>query len=223
MEKHAGDRRVKRTHQMLRDALFALIEERGYDQLTIQDITERATVGRATFYVYYRDKEQLLLESVNALMEDLNRQLQTLSVHELLARRQTFGLIFFRHAFEHAALYRVLLSERSAAVVTVRLQANMAAHMQHEVTEQMVALADVALSAEMLAEYCAAVLWSLAGWWVRNQFPLSVEEMGQIYWQLINQGMIGTLHLSDLGQEAHPLCAGESDEARSRRSLSPGG
>lgn len=197
MEKHVGDRRVKRTHQMLRDALFTLIEERGYDQLTIQDITERATVGRATFYVYYRDKEQLLLESVSELMEDLNRQLQTLSVHELLARRQTFGLIFFRHVFEHAPLYRALLSEHGAAIVTMRLQTNMATRMQQEVTEHLVALTDSALPAELLAEFCASVLWSLAGWWVRNHFPLLVEEMGQIYWQLINQGMIGTLRLSE--------------------------
>lgn len=50
---------VKRTHKMLNNALFSLIEERSYDSLSIQDITERANIGRATFYVHYRDKEHL--------------------------------------------------------------------------------------------------------------------------------------------------------------------
>lgn len=54
------DRRVRRTKRRLKDALLELIEERDYDRITIQDITDRADVGRSTFYSHFTSKEDLL-------------------------------------------------------------------------------------------------------------------------------------------------------------------
>jgi len=190
MAKRTEDRRVKRTRQMLHAALLSLIEERGYDSLSIQDITERANIGRATFYVHYQEKEQLLLDSVNAVMEDLTAHYQTFSAHDIFVKQQSFSVILFQHVFEHASLYRALLSERGAALVATRLQREMAARVHHLVIKQLITLSTVELPVDMLAEYCAAALWSLVGWWLRNDFPLSIEKMGQIYWQLINQGFL---------------------------------
>ncbi len=54
------DRRVARTRQLLRDALVSLILERGYDEVTVQDVLDRANLGRSTFYAHYRNKDDLL-------------------------------------------------------------------------------------------------------------------------------------------------------------------
>jgi AcrR family transcriptional regulator len=197
MEKRTGDRRVKRTRQMLHQALLSLIEERGYDSLSIQDITERANIGRATFYVHYQDKEQLLLDSVNEVMEDLDAHYQSISAIEIFVKRQTFSVVLFQHVLEHAALYRALLSERGAALITTRLQREMAARLKQQAIEPLLALATVKLPADLLAEHCAASLWSLVSWWLRNDFPKPIEEMGQIFWQLINQGFLITLGVQE--------------------------
>ena len=61
------DRRVRRTRQLLRDALMELTLERGYDRVTVQDILDRADVGRSTFYAHYRDKDDLLVAEFEAL------------------------------------------------------------------------------------------------------------------------------------------------------------
>ena len=61
------DRRVRRTRQLLRDALMELTLERGYDRVTVQQILERADVGRSTFYTHYRDKDDLLVGEFEAL------------------------------------------------------------------------------------------------------------------------------------------------------------
>jgi AcrR family transcriptional regulator len=53
------DPRVKRTRQLLLDAFGALLVEKGFEALTVQDVTERATVNRATFYAHYKDKYDL--------------------------------------------------------------------------------------------------------------------------------------------------------------------
>jgi len=56
------DRRVTRTRSALRQAFRDLVEEKGYEAVTIEDITEQANLGRTTFYLHYHDKEDLLLE-----------------------------------------------------------------------------------------------------------------------------------------------------------------
>jgi AcrR family transcriptional regulator len=196
MEKRPIDRRVLRTRQMLRDALFELIEERGYDALSIQDITERANIGRATFYVHYVDKEQLLLASAKDLLDDLHRHLQPQVASDVITKEDTLGVIVFQHVFEHAPVYRALLSERGAAVVVTLLRTDIAALVREMLIDPLVAAATVPLPADMLAEYCGAALWSLVNWWLRNGFPRPAEEMGHLLWQLVNQGLLKTLGLA---------------------------
>jgi len=67
MPQTTPDRRVRRTRQMLRDALMELTLERGYDHVTVQDILDKADVGRSTFYAHYRDKDDLLVSEFEAL------------------------------------------------------------------------------------------------------------------------------------------------------------
>jgi AcrR family transcriptional regulator len=55
------DRRRVRTRQMLRNALLELIDEKGYESVTVQEITDRADLGRATFYLHFKDKDELLV------------------------------------------------------------------------------------------------------------------------------------------------------------------
>lgn len=63
---NAADPRVKRTRQLLQDAFVALVREKGFQAITVQDISERSTVNRATFYAHYENKFDLA--------EDLVRQ-----------------------------------------------------------------------------------------------------------------------------------------------------
>jgi AcrR family transcriptional regulator len=58
------DRRVVRTRDTLGDALVELIREKPFDEITVQQILDRAGVGRSTFYTHYRDKEDLFLSDV---------------------------------------------------------------------------------------------------------------------------------------------------------------
>jgi AcrR family transcriptional regulator len=66
------DRRVRRTRQLLREALVELTLERGYDRVTVQDILDRADVGRSTFYAHYRDKDDLLVSEFEDLHPEWN-------------------------------------------------------------------------------------------------------------------------------------------------------
>ena len=70
------DRRIKRTHKLLNNASVALIAEKEYDEITVQEITERADIGHRTFYRHYADKDELLMD----VMKDALSGLQDLLV-----------------------------------------------------------------------------------------------------------------------------------------------
>src|SRR3954464_12204566 len=63
------DRRISRTRDTLGDALVELIHEKTFDEITVQEVLDRAGVGRSTFYAHYRDKQDLFLSDVEDFLE----------------------------------------------------------------------------------------------------------------------------------------------------------
>ena len=72
MKAKAIDRRIQRTQQMLREALMSLIQQKGFESLSVQDIIDRANVGRATFYAHFDSKEDLLASGIEGLRASLS-------------------------------------------------------------------------------------------------------------------------------------------------------
>jgi len=69
------DRRVRKTRRALREAMQNLMAEKGYEQVTVEELTERADIGRTTFYLHYGAKQDLLLEQFDELLDQLVEQL----------------------------------------------------------------------------------------------------------------------------------------------------
>ena len=85
-----NDRRVQRTQQLLRAALLSLIEEKGFEALTVQEIIDRANVGRATFYAHFDRKEDLLVSELDGLRLALKRAPDTGTLPQWLRRPTLF-------------------------------------------------------------------------------------------------------------------------------------
>lgn len=65
------DRRITRTRIAIRNALVALIDEKGFDAITVSDITARAGINRGTFYLHYQDKYELLERTTDEVVQDI--------------------------------------------------------------------------------------------------------------------------------------------------------
>src|SRR5438067_959504 len=65
------DRRIRRTRDRLGDALLELVKEKGFDAVTVQDVLDRAQVGRSTFYEHYRDKDDLFFSDLEQFLESM--------------------------------------------------------------------------------------------------------------------------------------------------------
>lgn len=186
-EKHTIDRRIQRTQQMLSSALFTLIVERGYDVITVQDITERANIGRATFYLHYHDKEQLLEESLLGLFEDLTKDVEP--APDFSATYQSLSIHVFQHIAERHELYRALFKEGGPPFIVVRMHKWLALLIQHRVLKPRVEQSTNDVDAELLAMHCAGSLLALMIWWLGHDLAPAPEQLGYLFWQLIAPGI----------------------------------
>ncbi|MEV8566065.1 TetR/AcrR family transcriptional regulator [Streptomyces sp. NPDC051322] len=105
----AEDRRVRRTRKALRSALVDLVLDKGFHALTVEEITERADVARATFYAHYRDKEDLLVGIVRELAADRERLLPAVEQAQAQGFTGLPVLYIFQHAAQEKPVYQVIL------------------------------------------------------------------------------------------------------------------
>src|SRR5262245_16055284 len=106
----AKDRRVKRTEKLLMDSLISLSLQKGYDNVTIKDITDHADIAYSTFFRHYPDKPALLAALVGEAVDTLRDLLGYQSDEEK-------GKMLFEHVEANEALYRVIFSSPSASHV----------------------------------------------------------------------------------------------------------
>ena len=104
-QRRKPDQRIRRTHERLGSALVALIQERPIDDVTVQDVLDRASVGRSTFYLHYSDKDDLLLSQLEQFLE---RMSTALSIGKEESHRVVPVAELFAHIGSQKKLYRTL-------------------------------------------------------------------------------------------------------------------
>lgn len=179
LEAHkTDDRRVRRTRQALAEALISLTLEKGYESITIRDLTERANIGYATFFRHYAGKDALLGDVLEIVLAELLALLQPVSAD---ADPVHVGTLVFQHAQENNKLYRVLLGSHGSSRLLRRVQ---------EVGVQQVlhtfgAKEDSAVPLEVAANHLIVSFLALIEWWLEHDMPYGPARMGEIYSELI--------------------------------------
>jgi len=173
------DRRVRRTRRTLHDALLALVLEKGYEQITVQDILDRADIGRSTFYAHYRDKDALLFTS----FEDLQVQLQAeLGPPGEVTDAARPAEVLFDHAYRYQRIYRALCGRSGGALVHRHLHRLICdllrAHLGATGTD---------IDLEVAAEFHASAALGLLVWWIDAGFPQGPGWLGATYRTLAQQ------------------------------------
>ena len=105
-----AQRRVARTKAAIEDAFVALVLERGYERVAVEDIADRADLARATFYAHYPNKEAVLFSVSNRLTEDLMQRIAHQVGPPNVARWDAIQTAY-QHAAEKPDLYRACMSD----------------------------------------------------------------------------------------------------------------
>ncbi len=172
------DRRVQRTRRTLRDALIGLMAERPWDRISVQDVCDRADVGRSTFYVHYADKEELLVSG----FADLRRALAA-QVPDPTRRAETmaFAGVLIRHADEGRPLFRSLVGRKTGQAVLARFRDLVVDLVRDELRATGLG-ADPAF--ELIIRFVAGAFLEVLSWWVESAHPMPAASLERLFHQL---------------------------------------
>jgi len=174
-----SDRRVKRTHRTLREALVALLVERGWDEISVQDICDRADVGRSTFYTHFADKEELLASGFAELRAALRAQaLPGGTGASAAASRFAFVTGVIDHAHENRRLFKALVGKRGGQVVVRRFRELVAGLVREDLLGGRAAPTPAQDGA---VHFVAGAFFELLTWWLEARNPLLPTEIDRLY------------------------------------------
>ncbi len=189
---HKIDRRVKRSQNLLGAALLSLIMEKGYEAVTIRDITERADVAYVTFFRHYKSKDELLVERLQVGMSDLQARIETAARQARTnVTTQAEGQLIFEYVQANNLLFRVLM--RSQGARQVRQQTLTAIETVFLKSCKPLSAKEKLIPRQIAAHHIAASLLALIEWWLEHEMPYPVERMGQMYDALIIQATLTAL------------------------------
>ncbi len=176
------DRRIQRTRQLLQDALVALILEKGYETITVQDVIDRANVGRSTFYAHFQDKEDLFLSGFENLRSLFEEHLLGQSPAE--TSPWALSLVMFQHAHEYQRIYKALVGERSGHIMLAHIQKYLTALIGKHLKSQLPPRKKEQIPLEILTLYIVSSLTTLLTWWLDHDMPYPAEQINDVFRQL---------------------------------------
>jgi AcrR family transcriptional regulator len=182
------DRRSRRTRRLLGAALVALMLEKRYDLITVQEIIDRANVGRSTFYAHYLDKEDLLQSESAELIARLSAHMD-LSAG---GRRIIPSLELLHHLRESQALISALRRGRAIEPVVKTMQAQLSRQVETRLARRLPAGAVPTVPLPVVAQYVTGVLLTLFQWWLDREMPESPEQLDEYFLQLVRPGVLTT-------------------------------
>ena len=167
------DRRIQRTRETLRNAFLGLLLEQDWDAIRVQDICEKANVGRSTFYSHFVDKEGLLVGGMVELGEHIKARYGIAPERPVL----WFARGIIDHACENQVLFRALLGKRSGEVVQKRFR-QLAVDLARDCLKAR-GMSGIVL--EATSRYLGAGFMELLCWWLEVQRKMGADEFEAMF------------------------------------------
>ena len=179
------DQRIRRTCERLGSALLTLIQEKPIDDVTVQDVLVRASVGRSTFYLHFRDKNDLLLSQLEGFLKIMST---ALSVRKEVSPRVVPVAELFAHIGNQNKLYRALADSGRLNDFFDLAQGYFARGIERRLTESN-RLSSIQ-QRELAARACALAgsLLSLLRWWLDRGEKESPRTMDDLFHRMVWNG-----------------------------------
>lgn len=180
------DSRVRRTRDALGDALVRLMLEKPFDDITIQEVLDRAGVGRSTFYSHYSDKDDLLMSDAEEFFEAIS---MALSTHGDKSERVFPVKEFFKHVGEMREFFAALVTSGKVHENLELARGHFARGIARRLSELPGAQSIPESSRAAIAFAHAGALLSLLTWWIDHGMREPVEQMDELFHQMVWSGI----------------------------------
>lgn len=180
-------RQVQRSRALLQKAMIDLIIEQGYEAITIQDIVERANVGRTTFYIHYQSKDDLFISCHEAILSEFESGFlfpHPLTREQLLALDAPAGIApAYEHLKEAWSRLSLIFQGKDGPLILRRIRDSSAAAIEANL-RAVFTESESLIPFEMLATYLAGAQIALLHWWVEKRQSHSPEDLAQAFQRL---------------------------------------
>lgn len=157
------DRRIQKSKKYLSDAFIALILEKGYEAVTVQEIIDIANVGRSTFYAHFESKEQLLF----SLLGTMNEKSKDGIDFEML----------FNHCADNFQIAKAMLGKKGGDLIIGHIRDVMSLKIAKDLKRDSSKSKSEQLKIYFTSEALSAALVSYLTNWLDEDMPYSSEEM----------------------------------------------
>ena len=186
------DRRVGKTRKALKEALTDLILEKGYESVTVQDVIDRADVGRSTFYAHFVDKDDLLM----AVLADL--EMPGLDPTSWKVDDPAFGwtLALFRHFGSGKRLFKAVAGGQSGSLARGETTRRLEELTEAELSRLKATRKLDAFKLQTVVRFLVGTFIGFMDWWMREENEhLPAEGVDHAFRSLVLPGVANVLEL----------------------------
>jgi len=180
------DARVRRTRDALGDALIALMQEKSFDTITVQDVLDRACVSRSTFYSHYSDKDDLLMSDADEFFEALA---MALSARGDKSDRVFPVKEFFSHLADAQPFYKALVKSGKFQENMELARGHFARGIERRLSELPRSRSIPANELPAIAFTHAGALLSLLAWWLDRGMREPPDQMDDLFHRMVWTGV----------------------------------
>jgi len=180
------DARIRRTHERLGSALMELIRQKPIDAISVQEVLDRAAVGRSTFYLHFRDKNDLLLSQLEMFLELMSTML---SLRNEASRRVAPVAEMFEHIGQQQKVYRSLAESGVLDEFFTLAQGYFERGIERRLSasKRTAGISQAELRARSVA--LAGSLLALFRWWIDHGGKQPASEMDKLFHRMVWNGM----------------------------------
>jgi AcrR family transcriptional regulator len=182
MKKMKLDRRIQRTRKILSEALISLVIEKGYEKTTVQNIIDRANVGRSTFYAHFPDKDALLRSGFDNLSNELSK------TGAGGKSGWDVALALFQHTGSHYPLYKAMVGKHSWDMIQQYAHKFLFNLVREYLKPKISARKKTPVPLDIAAHFIVSSFLALLTWWLDHKMPYSAEEMTEMFKGLTKPG-----------------------------------
>lgn len=184
--KKTEDRRSQKTRKALSAALISLMNEKSYEAIAVQEILDRADIGRSTFYTHYRDKNELLVDGLQGLREFLKNAQKTAASTSTHSYEKVIGfsLAMFEHAHDHKDVFLSLVGGHGWTIVSRNMEEIIVQLMKKEARPLYKKTSSSEIPFDLFIDFLGATFIAVITWWFHYKKPLSPKEIDILFREL---------------------------------------
>lgn len=202
MVKSSADRRTVRTKNMIKDAFIKLLSQKGFNSISITEITEKADINRGTFYLHYKDKYDLMEKLENELVENLHAIIESVSYIDLMAAENRnkpapFLVKIFEFFKENNVFIKSLLGPKGDPIFHSKLKRTIENNLFENIIKTFNNY-NITIPKKYFVNYIVSAHIGVIQQWLEDGMEESPEDMALILTKMFYQGPYKTVAVNGI-------------------------